>query len=105
MKKVIGTCSLCGGAVVSDEVGEFPIPECESCGATKRFPYGPVIDMEPPEKDRDADNISLGTWERIIKIGGVLNKPEICTCRRCSGACFCTGKCKDPHCPVHGRQL
>ena len=44
----IGTCSLCGGRVVVPKVWHGvtpPVPTCESCGATKRPEYGPVIDM------------------------------------------------------------
>ena len=49
MNSCIGTCSLCGGRVVVPEVWmsvEPTVPECESCGATKRE-HGPVIEMEP----------------------------------------------------------
>ena len=45
---IIGTCSLCGGAVSVPDVwyGTVPaIPTCSSCGATKDNPYGPVINM------------------------------------------------------------
>jgi hypothetical protein len=39
MKKIIGTCSLCGGAV---------------CISTHyMLQYGPVIPMQPREMDRD----------------------------------------------------
>ena len=47
--QVLGTCSLCGGAV---SVPEFwggkipPVPTCVSCGATTKQPHGPVIPME-----------------------------------------------------------
>lgn len=48
--RVIGTCSLCGGAVVQVTVyfgvGPFPPPYCSSCHATKKRPHGPVIDMD-----------------------------------------------------------
>lgn len=49
MSDIIGTCSLCGGRVT---VPEFwgginpPIPRCESCGARKKMPHGPVVEME-----------------------------------------------------------
>lgn len=47
MKDTIGTCSLCGGAVVYPMYGGR-VPYCESCGATKKQPHGPVVEMEPP---------------------------------------------------------
>jgi len=50
MNKVIGTCSICGGAVTVPYIWMGtppPIPTCESCGATQRRPHGPVVDMEP----------------------------------------------------------
>ena len=50
---IIGTCSICSGPVVQ-ETNEFssnqylaPRPYCKDCGARKKNPYGPVIDMEP----------------------------------------------------------
>lgn len=46
---VIGSCSLCGGAVTVPSVWMGitpPIPTCSSCGATKRAAFGPVIPME-----------------------------------------------------------
>ena len=49
MNTTIGTCSLCGGRVSAPTVwfGIYPpVPECESCGATKRE-HGPVVEMEP----------------------------------------------------------
>ncbi len=48
--KIIGTCSLCNGpvAVVDPWLGTFPaVPACQRCGATKKDPYGPVIEMTP----------------------------------------------------------
>ncbi len=47
MKRVIGTCSECGGRVTlpTDWMSvDPPIPECESCGAVAASP-GPVIKM------------------------------------------------------------
>ena len=51
--RILGTCSLCGGAVGIPEtwMGEVPpIPKCISCGATRKQPHGPMIDMEKPQK-------------------------------------------------------
>ena len=45
---VIGTCSICGGAVTTPTAWSSvapPVPTCTSCGAIKKQPYGPVIDM------------------------------------------------------------
>lgn len=53
MDTVIGTCSLCGGAVMVPEVwySTIPaVPRCRGCGATQRNPYGAVIEMEPPDE-------------------------------------------------------
>jgi hypothetical protein len=50
MDEVLGTCSVCGGAVTVPRawMGMLPpIPQCRSCGATKKQPNGPVIEMEP----------------------------------------------------------
>ena len=48
---MIGTCSRCGGPVTVPEhwMGtQPPILSCQRCGATKRQPYGPVIEMDEP---------------------------------------------------------
>lgn len=62
---ILGTCSLCGGAVI---VREFlsqvkDVPQCRDCGARKKQPYGPVIEMErplreaePTRKEEDSDS-------------------------------------------------
>lgn len=47
---VVGTCGLCGGAVFQADafLSTMPtVPRCLSCGATKKAPFGPVIEMEP----------------------------------------------------------
>lgn len=49
MNNVIGTCSLCGGAVTTPQLWHGvlpPVPSCSSCGATKKQPHGPVVEME-----------------------------------------------------------
>lgn len=46
---IIGSCSLCGGAVTVPTIWHGivpPTPTCSSCGATKRAAHGPVIPME-----------------------------------------------------------
>jgi len=50
---VVGTCSLCGGAVTVPSVFwsvNAPIPTCIKCGATQKQKL-PTIEMEPPLKD------------------------------------------------------
>lgn len=46
---VIGTCSLCGGAVVRVEnmCSEYSV--CRFCGAVPILPHGPIIEMRRPE--------------------------------------------------------
>lgn len=48
---VLGTCSICGGAVTIPKLwyGTIPpVPICSKCGATKKTEtYGPVIPMVP----------------------------------------------------------
>ncbi len=45
MNQIVGTCSICGGPVSASTHHIRPVPTCESCGATPREAYGPVIDM------------------------------------------------------------
>lgn len=43
---VIGTCSICGGAVTAPTAWSGvvpPVPTCSLCGAIKTQSYGPVI--------------------------------------------------------------
>jgi len=47
--RVIGTCSICGGAVAVPSVWHGvipPTPICQGCGAVPST-HGPVIDMKP----------------------------------------------------------
>lgn len=49
-ERILGTCSICGGAVTVplSWLGIHPpLPSCSSCGATPVQPYGPVIPMRP----------------------------------------------------------
>jgi len=49
MSTTVGTCSICGGRVSIPSNWSAtvpPTPTCESCGATKKQPHGPVIDMD-----------------------------------------------------------
>ncbi len=51
---VVGTCSKCGGTVTIPGVWMGtppPVPQCYSCGATKKNPYGAVIEMEEETDD------------------------------------------------------
>lgn len=49
-KRIIGTCSLCGGPVeqytVLHIVGPFPPAQCRNCGATEKPRHGQVIETE-----------------------------------------------------------
>lgn len=51
---IIGTCSICGGAVQTPDIWHGivpPTPTCTQCGAHKAD-HGPVIDMKPaPRQD------------------------------------------------------
>lgn len=47
MENVHGTCSLCGGRVVSPMHTVRPVPHCESCGAVPVEAHGPIIPMRP----------------------------------------------------------
>lgn len=47
---VVGTCSLCSGAVTVPSIwmGIYPpTPKCSACGAHPKNPHGPTIEMEP----------------------------------------------------------
>lgn len=47
---IIGTCSICTGAVTVPDVWMCiipPTPTCSSCGAVSAAPHGPVIPMAP----------------------------------------------------------
>ncbi len=53
--RVIGTCSLCGGAVTVPTVFHStipPTPTCSGCGATPKSGHGPVVEMEKPRQPR-----------------------------------------------------
>ena len=46
----VGTCSICGGAVVVPTIWHSilpPTPYCIVCGATAANQHGPVIPMQP----------------------------------------------------------
>lgn len=48
---VIGTCSICGGAVTTPDVWAGvipPIPQCSRCRAVAAEAHGPVIPMLKP---------------------------------------------------------
>lgn len=64
--KVVGTCSLCGGAVTLPVIwfGVIPpIPTCSSCGAVARQNNGPVIPMEPRKPSGVTSNrLTLNRW-------------------------------------------
>jgi hypothetical protein len=45
----IGTCSLCGGPVVTVDGADHSTPHCDRCGAVAKWPATPVIPMERPQ--------------------------------------------------------
>lgn len=49
--RVIGTCSLCGGAVVIEPaLSVKPVPpKCSNCGAVPVSAHGPTIEMKRPQ--------------------------------------------------------
>lgn len=66
--KTIGTCSNCGGRVTvpTEWLGIHPpVPSCQSCGAMKAEPYGPVVKMG---KGRSVDP-RAERWAAIPKAG------------------------------------
>ena len=59
MDRTVGTCSNCGGRVTLPDAWYSvipPVPTCQSCGAVKTQPHGPVVEMEPPKKPTHALN-------------------------------------------------
>jgi len=53
---IVGTCSLCSGAVLFDlEKGKV----CRSCGAKAFSPFGPVIEMRP------APQATPSSWAKV----------------------------------------
>ena len=64
MNNVLGTCSICGGAVTLPAVWfgvVSPVPTCSRCGATAKK-HTHVIDMQPR-----APNNARDTAPRVIK--------------------------------------
>lgn len=48
MSTHIGTCSICGGRVVTSEGADHDTPYCEGCCA---IPKKPLMQMERPKSD------------------------------------------------------
>lgn len=68
---VIGTCSLCGGAVTVPETWmgiHPPTPTCSKCHGVPKQPHGPVIDMKPATPLKDKLRPSLTEQERQAKL-------------------------------------
>lgn len=64
MDRTVGTCSVCSGRVTLPEAWYAtipPVPTCQSCGATKAQPNGPVIKMEPKREPLPDLEEVLGT--------------------------------------------
>jgi len=73
MDNIVGTCSICGGAVSAPEVwhGIFPPQQtCQQCGAVAAF-NGPVIPMIPstPYKDKTTTGNNLDEHEGWTSTG------------------------------------
>ena len=54
-----GTCSICGGPVVTPLTWmgiHPPTPTCAHCGAVPKTAHGPVIDMQPAARGRVVRN-------------------------------------------------
>lgn len=68
-KSIIGTCSICGGAVVVPDIWHgiiAPVPECSSCGAVKRESHGPIIDMAPrPQRITTTTTGGAAIWDYV----------------------------------------
>lgn len=47
---VVGECSLCGGVVVQDDIGNV---RCRACGAEMVPATLPVVKMEKPKEGQD----------------------------------------------------
>lgn len=66
MNVTIGTCSICGGAVVVPQAWcgiNPPTPRCSGCGATPVQSHGPIIPMKT-EKPKSK------SWQ-VAKCGSV----------------------------------
>lgn len=57
MDQIIGTCSLCGGAVTLPMMSTHPVASCARCGAKPKTPYGPTVEMDPKTRrfEREKD--------------------------------------------------
>lgn len=73
---IVGSCSLCGGAVTAPTYWHSviqPVPTCKSCGATKAV--GPVIPMTPRNPYRGADFV-VGDPVEITSTGTDIEMPK-----------------------------
>lgn len=59
----IGTCSLCGGAVVSTEGS---LPKCSNCGAEAENAHGPTVKMKSANVSSDATSEIRKTLEATV---------------------------------------
>ena len=69
MKRILGTCSICGGRVTVPTLwlGVVPPePACESCGARARD-HGPVIEMQR-SVTRAADEARVRTAQQFVDL-------------------------------------
>jgi hypothetical protein len=66
MKQTVGTCSLCGGAVMTPVVWMGilpPTPTCSGCGALAAVGHGPVIPMMPAPPTRYTVGTGNDEWD------------------------------------------
>jgi hypothetical protein len=79
VNQVVGTCSLCGGAVSFPLMSTLAVASCDSCGAKPKTPHGPTIEMDPnTRRKRECPNCgradcidskSIGCWENQVGRG------------------------------------
>jgi hypothetical protein len=72
--RVLGSCSICGGAVTQPSIvwsTVMPEPRCSSCGARPVQASGPVIEMEPA---------GSGRWVRDARVRAHVSLRDMATC-------------------------
>lgn len=80
---IIGTCSICHGPVATYdgpwEGTQKPIPTCMQCGAAKKNPHGPIVDMEPckpPAHPHPMDHLRPFPFETLPPIDSIKDAIE-----------------------------
>lgn len=60
--RVLGTCGICNGAVVTPSTWAgtvAPVPICLNCNSTMKTPYGPILTMDDRREPRKPINLSI----------------------------------------------